>query len=212
MKDKILKNRKIIDVLILILVGFIVGLPLFNSNINVYFDDGIQHIARAYGTWNSIGQNKLFANVISTFANNYGYSWNLFYGPLSTYGLILARLICGNFINAYKFFILICLILSGYFMYKFIANLTDNRKIALLASILYMTFPYHLTDMYTRNALGEFVSFIFIPLVFLGLYNLFYTTENHYYLTIGACRINFNTQFVNTNSSFFFTFVFRIKF
>lgn len=33
---------------------------------------------------------------------------------------------------------------------------------------------------------GEAISFIFIPMVFLGLYNLFNTEKNHYYLIFGA--------------------------
>jgi len=34
--------------------------------------------------------------------------------------------------------------------------------------------------------LGEFVSFIFIPMVFLGLYSIFNNTGKHYWLTFGA--------------------------
>ena len=72
-------------------------------------------------------------------------------------------------------------------MYKTLKEITKNKDAAVLASILYMSFPYHLTDLYTRNALGEYMSFIFIPLVFLGLYNLFYGEERkHYYIAIGA--------------------------
>ncbi len=193
MKDKILKNKGLVVGIFFILVSLIIGLPLFNSKLDVYFDDGIQHIARAYGTYNSFKDNILFPNIIASFANGFGYSWNLFYGPLSTYGVILISLVCKNFVVSYKIFAYICLILSGYFMYKFVNSITKNRNIATLAGILYMTFPYHLTDLYTRNALGEFVSFLFIPLVFLGLYNLFYINKKTYYLTIGAVRINFNT-------------------
>ena len=78
-------------------------------------------------------------------------------------------------------------------MYKFIISITKNSNTSALVSIIYLTFPYHLTDLYVRNALGEFMSFMFLPLVFLGLYQLFNTSENHYYLTFGAVRINFNT-------------------
>ena len=187
MKDKLLANRNLIDTIILIIVGLILGLPLLNSYLNVYIDDGIQHIARASGTYFSMLGNGFFSgNVISSFSNNFGYSWNLFYGPLTAYGIIIFKFICNNFLSAYKLFVFTCLVLSGITMYKFIFSITRNNNAAILAGILYMTFPYHLTDLYTRNALGEFVSFIFIPLVFLGLYNLLYTTENHYYLSIGA--------------------------
>ena len=186
MKEKILKNRKLIDILIILFTACIIGIPLLNTKLDVYYDDGIQHIARAMGTFESFGENKLFPNIIFSFANNYGYSWNLFYGPLSTYGIILINLLLKNFVISYKFFIFICLILSGYTMYKFLSSIMQNNNVGVLASILYMTFPYHLTDMYTRNALGEFVSFIFIPFVFLGIYNLFFTSDKHFYLSLGA--------------------------
>lgn len=186
MKEKILRNRNLIDFLIIIFVVILIGIPLLNSKLDVYFDDGIQHIARAYGTEEAIKENFLFPNIISSFSNSYGYSWNLFYGPLTTYGIIAIKFIVRNYIVAYKIFVLIFLFLSGYFMYKFMKNLTRNSEVALLASILYMSFPYHLTDLYTRNAIGEFTSFAFIPLVFLGLYNLLNTSDKNYYLTVGA--------------------------
>ena len=185
-KDKILKNRNLIDFFVIILVAIFLSIPLFNSNLNVYVDDGIQHIARAYGTYLSFQENILFPNIISSFSNGFGYSWNLFYGPLSTYGIVIINLVFSNFIISYKIFVYLCLFFSGYFMYKFINNFMENNNVALLSAILYMSFPYHLTDLYIRNALGEYASFMFIPLVFLGLYNIFYTSEKHYYLSIGA--------------------------
>ena len=186
MKEKILKNRKLIDFLIIFLVALLIGIPLLNSKLDVYFDDGNQHIARIYGTLESMKDNWLFPNVIPTFSNGYGYSWNLFYGPLSVYGTLLIYFFVRNYIVAYKIFAFICMLLSGITMYKFVKTISGNRDVGILGSILYMTFPYHLTDIYTRNALGEYVSFVFIPLVFLGLYELLFTKENKYHLAIGA--------------------------
>lgn len=54
-----------------------------------------------------------------------------------------------------------------------VKNITKNNNIAILASIIYILAPYRLTDMYIRNALAELTSFVFLPLVFLGLYNIF---------------------------------------
>lgn len=181
---KILKKRNIIDFIILVIITLIISIPLFNNKLDVYFDDGIQHISRAYGTLKSIQEGNY--NIITDFTNNFGYSWNLFYGPLTTYCIILIQVIVKNFILAYKIFVYSLLLLSGLFMYKFVHKMTDNRNIALLSSAIYILSPYHLTDIYIRNALGEFASFVFIPLVFLGLYNLLKTTENNYYLAIGA--------------------------
>jgi len=37
-----------------------------------------------------------------------------------------------------------------------------------------MTNPYLLYDIYVRMALGEIISFVFLPLLFYGLYNIIY--------------------------------------
>ena len=187
MKEKILKHRILIYILIILFVSCLICIPLLKDNLNVYYDDGVQHIARAIGTADSIKESKFIPNVISSFSNSYGYSWNLFYGPLSAYAIVLINTLAKNYIVSYKIVCFICMFLSGFFMYKTLKEITKNKDAAVLASILYMSFPYHLTDLYTRNALGEYMSFIFIPLVFLGLYNLFYGEERkHYYIAIGA--------------------------
>lgn len=84
-------------------------------------------------------------------------------------------------------------------MYCFVNQLTKSKEIGTLAAILYMLMPYHLNDMYIRNALGEFLSYIFIPLVFLGLYKVFQKQKGCWILCIGAVRFNFDTYF---NDSF----------
>ena len=186
MKEKVLKYRNLIDIIAICLVACLIGIPLLNSKLNVYYDDGIQHIARALGTEKAFEENFWFPNIISSFSNGYGYSWNLFYGPLSVYGICLINVIINNMIVSYKIFAFICMIFSGITMYKFLKEISGNNDVGILASILYMSFPYHLTDLYTRNALGEYVSFIFIPLVFLGLYRIFFTDKKSYPLAVGT--------------------------
>lgn len=75
-------------------------------------------------------------------------------------------------------------------MYKFVSTLTKNTLTGTLAATLYILMPYHLNDMYIRNALSEFLSYIFIPLVFLGLYKLFQKEKGEWILCIGAVRTN----------------------
>lgn len=189
MREK-LKNIKYF--LIILIAAIIISFPLLKDNINVYFDDGIQHIGRAYETYLEI-QNKGNSKILSNLTNGFGYSWDLFYGPLSTTLILITRLISGTFINSYKLVLFIGILISGITMYKFVSNLTKNEITGTIAGVLYMTMPYHLNDMYIRNALGEFLSYIFIPLVFLGMYKLFSKEKGEWILTVGATRINIYT-------------------
>ena len=76
-------------------------------------------------------------------------------------------------------------------MYFFVKKISDNSNIAVLSGALYIISPYHLTDLYVRNVIGEFVSFMFIPLVFLGLYNLFKGEKGDWILIIGSLGLVF---------------------
>lgn len=208
MKDKIkniLKNENFRCVLVLIVIALIMCAPMLKNNLDLYADDGIQHIARAYGTYEAIKEGVFLGNIIPNFSNGFGYSWNLFYGAFTTFGIILFKLITGSYIVAYKLFAFICMFLSGLFMYKLVSDISDNRNVGVLAGALYMMAPYHLTDLYVRNAIAEFASFMFIPLVFLGLYNIIKKEGKTWYLSIGAIGLIFTH-----NISTLYTAIFAI--
>lgn len=181
------ENRIVIDVLVIFFVALILAFPIFNKNTDIYLDDGSQHLMRAWGSYNSLKQNGT-ANVISSFGNGFGYSWDLFYGPLSTDLIIVFGMIFSSFNIGFKVAFAVIIFAAGAFMYKFICEMTENKNTALLAAIIYVTSPYFFTDIYVRHAIGEACGFVFIPLVFLGLYNLFNTEKKHYYLIFGATR------------------------
>ena len=188
---KILKNENLINILILLLVTAIVCLPMLNNKLYVYYDDGIQHIARCFGTFEAIKSGSFLGNIIPKFSNNFGYSWNIFYGAFTTFGIILLKIVTGSYISAYKLFCFLCLLLSGITMYFFVKKISENSNIAILSAALYIIAPYHLTDLYVRNAIGEFASFVFIPLVFLGLYNLFKDEKGDWLLILGSIGLLF---------------------
>lgn len=50
-----------------------------------------------------------------------------------------------------------------------------------------MIFPYRFKNLYARYAMGEFTAFVFMPIVFQGLYNLLNgDKKRHYYIAIGG--------------------------
>ena len=184
MKDKIKNLRYGIVILI---VAILVSIPLCWRNFNYYSDDGIQHIARSFLTQQALNNGQSFT-VLSGLENGFGYSWDLFYGPLSSFSIAVIGNIFSNIIIGYKIVLFLGLLLSGISMYYFSKKITKDKNVGVLSGILYMIMPYHLTDMFIRGNVAEFLSFIFVPLVFLGLYNLFNEEKNDWILVVGAVR------------------------
>lgn len=108
MKEKLKKYKYI---LIILLVAIIASIPLFRKDLDVYYDDGIQHIARAYATYLSI-INGEHTEVLSSLANGFGYSWDFFYGNFSTILILIDKCITTTFIGGYKLTLFIGLFLS----------------------------------------------------------------------------------------------------
>lgn len=110
MKNILQKYQYLITIFI---IAAIVSIPLFWKDLDVYYDDGIQHIARAYVTYVSI-INSEHTEVLSSLANGFGYSWDLFYGPFSTIMILLGKCITTTFIGGYKLTLFLGLLLSRY--------------------------------------------------------------------------------------------------
>lgn len=108
MQDKLKKYKYIFLILV---VAIIISVPLFSKDLYVYYDDGIQHIARAYATYLSI-VNGEHTEVLSSLANGFGYSWDLFYGNFSTILILIGKCITTTFIGGYKLTLFIGLFFS----------------------------------------------------------------------------------------------------
>jgi len=143
-----------------------------NKNINIYRDDGIQHVCRLIGTYQTIKSGEMLPMIMSNLCNNFGYSWNIFYSPLTAYAPLIFKIFNFTFTNCLKIFMFAVTLLSGITMYTFMMNVTKNKNVSLLSSILYVLAPYRITDMYIRIAVAELASFVFIPIIFDGLYSV----------------------------------------
>lgn len=166
-------KEKIKSYIFIVIISIIVSIPLYKTDFNILIDDGIQHVCRIMGTYQSITEGQTFPLIMSNFCNDFGYSWNIFYSPITAYVPLLFRLITDSYINCLKAFILLLTILTGISMYECVYKITKNRLIGLLASTIYIFAPYRLTDIYKRVAIAEVASFIFLPMIFQGAYTIF---------------------------------------
>lgn len=217
---EIIHNKSFIASLFIIIVSIISLIPMFDPNYNIQFNDGVQHICRLIGTEQSIKEGELIPVIMSNFCNGFGYSWNLFYSPVTAYLPLIFRIFTTSYEMCMKLFVLAVSIGSGFAMYffmkkflngyakckqenktkecninnkdtekqKFNSKLDNNKieMIAILASVLYILLPYRLNDIYLRMAVSELASFMFLPIVFNGLYSIVNLKEKSWLLVLGG--------------------------
>ena len=193
---KYCKEKEIINYILIIIASIIISIPLANKNLNIYRDDGIQHICRIIGTEQTLADKQFLPMIMSNLCNNFGYSWNIFYSPLTAYMSVVFRIFNFSYVNCLKLCMFVIVLLSGITMYKFALRITKNKKLATLASIIYILAPYRITDMYIRTALAELASFIFIPIVFEGLYIILNEEKKSYKLALGAAGLILTHQVI----------------
>ena len=191
---EVLKNEKYYSIIIILIASIFVCIPLMSKNIDMTYDDGIQHIARLMGTYQSIQEGQ--TSIMSNFCNGFGYSWNIFYSPITALAPLIFKLLGVSFTACIKLFMFVVIFLSGYFMYVFTKKVTNNNNVSIVAAILYILAPYRLTDMYIRTALAELASFIFIPIVFEGLYIIVNEEKKSYKLALGATGLILTHQVI----------------
>lgn len=193
---KYCKEEEIINYILIIIASIIISIPLANKNLNIYRDDGIQHICRIIGTEQTLADKQFLPMIMSNLCNNFGYSWNIFYSPLTAYMSVVFRIFNFSYVNCLKLCMFVIVLLSGLTMYKLTLRITKNKKLATLASIIYILAPYRITDMYIRTALAELASFIFIPIVFEGLYIIVNEEKKSYKLALGAAGLILTHQVI----------------
>jgi hypothetical protein len=170
----------------LIFICFVVLLPiLFISNIPKNHD--IQfHMSRIIGIKDAIALGDVKALIHPSFFDGYGYANGLFYPNFFLYIPALLCLFGMSVFSSYKILIIACTISTAFSMYYCAKKISLSKTAATIASILYVTAPYRIVDVYQRGAVGEIIAFIFVPLVILGLYQLFYDDyKKWWYLAIG---------------------------
>jgi len=188
-KEKILKRLSTIPkpVLGLLFAILVLTSPLFGNEISLGHDHEF-HMTNLYLNYKSINIFKLDILLPKVFggtiANGFGYGTGLFYPPLSYYLTSYIASILNYFNKNIYLSIsvleIITIILSGTFMYILLKRIFKEYNIASIGSISYISSTYFLCNIYTRCALAEMLTFIFIPIVFLALYELFFGKKERF--------------------------------
>ncbi len=149
--------------LLSLLVALPATFPLFRPGFFTSHD-GLFHLYRLAALDQAVHAGEFYPRWFPNFAFGYGYPVLNFYSPLSYYLSELPHLLGMGYVTALKFAFAAGLLLSGLTMYLWVRSWLNHWG-ALLASVVYVYFPYHLADTYVRGSLAESLAFVFFPLI-----------------------------------------------
>ncbi|MBF7055251.1 hypothetical protein [Weissella confusa] len=112
--------------------------------------------------------------LVSFWGNsNTGAAINGMYPWLTSMLFVIPRLVfAGHVYFGWMVGIAIVQFLSGLTMFVTVKRMFSRNGVGFMAGVLYMSSAYHLILIYQRFALAEFLAYSFVPLVFLGLYQI----------------------------------------
>ncbi|MBD5529735.1 MAG: hypothetical protein HDR02_15235 [Lachnospiraceae bacterium] len=140
--------------------------------------DGAFHLLRIEGLRETLLHGQQFpVRVQEYWLYGHGYAVSSFYGDLFLFFPALLRLIGFSLMDAYKFFVFAVLVGTAVIAYCSFYRCTGSRYGALLGSVLYELAPYHIYNIYNRNAVGEYLGMMFLPMVICGFYRIYTQDE-----------------------------------
>ncbi len=135
-------------------------------------DDANFHALRLQSAAHAWQDGQIVPQVDPTVLDGFGYSYNIFYGPLITYITALMRLVIPSWAIVVNLSIVLMMVLSGVAMCYVVNKISKKPVLAALAGVIYLTAPYHVLDLAVRVAVGELMTLMVAPLLILGLYQL----------------------------------------
>lgn len=183
--------------LTLLLFAFVSVASIYLTDLNGHIwaflgmnDDGRFHVMRIEGLYQSLKQGVYFPSVNMSFMDGFGYIANIFYSDLWLYPAAFLRLLGLTTVQAFVSFYVIlnfCTLVISFWSFYQVSRKYDK---SLVFSLLYTVSFYRVFDMVRRFDIGEALTLTFLPLVVLGVYEIFYGDRHRWlFLTFGMAAV-----------------------
>lgn len=215
---KLLTSNNFKVVIIIFCLSILACAPYLN-HIAIEGNDVSYHMNRIIAISEELKAGTFPILIHSNILEGFGYASPLFYPELFLY--FPAMLMClGLSISlSYKIFIFVLTFLTGIITYYCCKYIFKDSKKAFVITLLYVLAEYRLGGVFIRCAVGEILSFMFLPIVITGLYEIIYGENKKWYiisiglwgllyshiiscfliilLIIGICLLNIKKIFTN---------------
>lgn len=147
--------------------------------------DGTFHIERI------LSLKSIFVSPVNfDYFNHNGPVVSLFYPWLMVYPMYLCMLLTKSIIGGYYLYISLMTYLTLELCYWTGKTITKRNNVSILFAIIYTFALVRTTNIYCRMALGEVIAMTFLPVILLGIYQIFYQDKPKFWvLTIGMTCI-----------------------
>ncbi len=160
-KLKKLKRHKFLIPLLVILAALPTVLGMIGPGFYSLHDD--MHVAWLYEMDRALKGGQIPPRWVPDLSFNYGYPLFNFVYPLPFFLGEFFILLGLSLVGSIKVIFALSLIFSGATMFFFLKRNFGNL-FSLTGAVLYVYTPYRAVDVYVRGAIGEALSFVFIPL------------------------------------------------
>lgn len=164
--------KKIVFIILVILVvsGIAVA-DIYRSPFFILVHDQVQP-ERVYEMTQAIKSGQIPPRIVPNLGYGFGYPLFNFYAPFPYYIGALGSFLGLGILNAAKFMAVFGFIAAAFSMYYAGAQLW-GRKGGLFAAVLYTLAPYHAVQLYVRGSVGELYAYALLPLIYVGLIELY---------------------------------------
>ncbi len=154
-------------VLGLVATWVLVSYPLFSD----YLFNGHDitfHLKRIEGIKEGLLSGQFPVRVQPGWWNGAGYAVSVYYADTFLYIPAVLRILGFTVQEAFRIYLLLCNAATVGIAYFSFVKISQNKKAALLGTLIYSTAIYRMTCLYIRAAIGEMTAMIFLPLVLYG--------------------------------------------
>ena len=172
---------KALTVAVLLFTVMVASYPLLSDKL--YFGDDIfYHLRRIGYLGEGLKCGQFPVHIYPRWDRGYGYAAGVGYGDLLLYPSAILVALGFTFQAGYKFYIILTNILTALISYFSFGKIADDERIGLASSVLFTLFGFRLHSIYAGATVGEFGAFTFLPLVILGLWEIYEKKSKHAYI------------------------------
>ena len=156
-----------------VLIATITGLPYLMPGLGCHLLDTLYHLSRIESVKEAILNGAYPARVNPMFLNGYGYGSSLFYSDITLVVPAILRMLGVTPILSWKIFVLCLTMAASCTTYYSLRYISDNIKYSITGTVLLLLSQYYLGDLHSRAGISEYAAFVFLPLLFAGIYDYF---------------------------------------